>query len=112
MAVNFMVQCISFVSGVDHQEEVSAMNYQVLLIPILQRFCMQTLTSLISANGKVNINHNVMLLIVNFDGYPNPVNMTLSPPGPSIVGGTVLLMYSVTLIDPIPLTSDVPCSYI
>ena len=61
-----MVQCIAFVSGVDHQEEViSAMNYQVLLIPILQKFSMQTLVSLISANGKVNIHHNVMLLAVN-----------------------------------------------
>ena len=49
---------------------------------------MQTLVSLISANGKVNINHNVMLLIVNFDGYPNPVNITLSPLGPSIAGGS------------------------
>ena len=96
MAVNFIVQCVSFVSGVDHQEEVvSAMNYQVLLIPILQRFSMQTLVSLISANGKVNIHHdNVMLLAVDFDGYPNPLNMTLSPPGPSIAGGTVLLMCS------------------
>ena len=61
-----MVQCISFISGVDHQKEVvSAMNYQVLLIPILQKFSMQTLVSLISANGKVNIHHNVMLLAAN-----------------------------------------------
>ena len=35
--------------------------------------------------------------------------MTLSPSGPSIAGDTVLLMCSATLVDPIPLPTNVPC---
>ena len=50
-----------------------------------------------------------MLPTVNFDGYPNPVNMTLSPSGLSIAGDTVSLMCSATLVDPVPLPSNVPC---
>ena len=46
---------------------------------------------------------------VNFDGYPNPVNITLSPPGPSVAGDTVSLMCSVTLVDPVPLPTTIPC---
>ncbi len=50
-----------------------------------------------------------MLPTVNFDRYPNPVNITLSPSGRSIAGDTVSLMCSVTLVDPIPLPTNVPC---
>ena len=46
---------------------------------------------------------------MNFGRYPNPVNMTLSPPGPSVAGDTVSLTCSVTLIDPVPLPTTVPC---
>ena len=50
-----------------------------------------------------------MLPTVNFDGYPNPVIMTLSPSGPSIAGETVSLTCSATLVDPVPLPTNVPC---
>ena len=50
-----------------------------------------------------------MLSAVNFDPYPNPVTMTLSPPGPSVAGDTVSLTCSVTLVDPVPLPTNVPC---
>ena len=50
-----------------------------------------------------------MLSAVNFSPNPNPVTMTLSPPGPSVAGETVSLTCSVTLIDPVPLPPNVPC---
>jgi hypothetical protein len=46
---------------------------------------------------------------VNFDPYPNPVNITLSPSGPSAAGDTVSLMCSATLVHPVPLPTNVPC---
>jgi hypothetical protein len=50
-----------------------------------------------------------MLPAVKFDGYPNPVNITLSPSGSRIIAGdTVSLMCSATLVDPIPLPTNVP----
>ena len=49
-----------------------------------------------------------MLSTVDFDRFPNPVNMILSPSGPSIAGDTVSLMCSATLIDPVPLPANVP----
>jgi hypothetical protein len=51
----------------------------------------------------------IKLSTVNFDPYPNPVNITLSPSGPTIAGDTVSLMCSATLVDPVPLPTNVPC---
>jgi hypothetical protein len=82
-----MVQFVSFVSGVDHQQGVvSAVNYQVLLILTLPTYSMPILVSLIKIMQKY-YSPVIMLPTVNFDRYPNPVSIT--PSGPSIAGNTV-----------------------
>ena len=53
-----MVQFVSFVNGVSQEKEVAfTVNYQVLLIPMLPRFSMQTLVGLIE----------LMLIEYNFE---------------------------------------------
>ena len=114
---NIMAQFIFIVDMLSHKkEDISIVSYPVLLFPVLTRLSMQTLVRLTinvitfscATRDQISRYMLFMLSTVDFgsDFTVNPV--TISPSGSNTAGETYSLICSATLIDPIPLPSNVP----
>ena len=111
---NFMVQFVSFVDILLHEEVVIAVSYPVLLIPVLTRLSVQPLVSFFVFILQILIFSSCIIInnysIANFGPDFSVPPVTISPSGSTgTAGETYSLTCSATLHPRfIPFPSDVP----